>query len=57
MINCVAGADCCGWSFDNPLVPNDPVVPFKPIDPHSEDVGSLIAEYYKELLENLFGGN
>lgn len=53
MIGCVAGADCCGYDHDNPLVP---IAPFKLIDPRSEDVGSQIAEYYKELFENLFGG-
>lgn len=56
MIGCVAGADCCGYDHDNPLEPINPVAPFKPIDPHSKDVGSQIAEYYKELFENLFGG-
>ena len=53
MIGCVAGADCCGYAHDNPL---GPIAPFKLIDPRSEDVGSQIAEYYKELFENLFGG-
>ena len=56
MIGCVAGADCCRYDSDISELPIDPVIPFTPINPHSEDVGSQLAEYYKELFENLFGG-
>lgn len=56
MIGCVAGADSCDYAPSEEDVHIDPVVPFTPINPHSEDVGSQLAEYYKELLENLFGG-
>ena len=53
---CVAGADFCRYDSDISVLPIDPVIPFTPINPHSEDVGSQLAEYYKELFENLFGG-
>jgi hypothetical protein len=51
MIGCVAGAE---GSEDDVVI--DPVVPFTPIDPGSENVGQQIADYIEELLENLFGG-
>jgi hypothetical protein len=52
MIGCVAGAE--GSEVDVDII--DPIVPFIPIDPGSENVGQQIADYIKELLENLFGG-
>jgi hypothetical protein len=52
MIGCVAGAE--GSEEDADII--DPFVPFIPIDPGSENVGQQIADYIKELLENLFGG-
>ena len=52
MIGCVAGAE--GSEEDVDIIV--PIVPFIPIDPGSENVGQQIADYIKELLENLFGG-
>jgi hypothetical protein len=56
MIGCVAGAE--GSEDDEDIIVDiiDPIVPFNPIDPGSENVGQQIADYIKELLENLFGG-